>query len=168
MGLCSLPVVWPSFNRTYASLLRLPVVLQSVPWPQGRSLLTHTYAGDSWTLTGKSGSVFCGVSAPFSWVLVHTKFCWALQESVSPVLWKFCNQIPLAFKSNSMEFSVLLPHPQVGKSVVGTRTSVTVQELLWYNCSSVCGPSAWWLYSEADGNLLQDGLCHTPCLLGLL
>ena len=22
--------------------------------------------------TGKSGSVFCGVAAPFSWVLVHT------------------------------------------------------------------------------------------------
>ena len=107
-------------------------------------------------------------SAPFSWVLVHTKFCCALQESVSPALWKFCNQIPLAFKSNSMEFSVLLPHPQVGKSVVGTRTCVTVQELLWYNCSSVCGSSAWWLYSGADGNLLQEGLCHTLCLPGLL
>ena len=26
-------------------------------------------------LTGKSGSVSCGVTAPFSWVLVHTKFC---------------------------------------------------------------------------------------------
>ena len=24
---------------------------------------------------GKSGSVSCGVTAPFSWVLVHTKFC---------------------------------------------------------------------------------------------
>ena len=27
------------------------------------------------TLTGKSGSVSCGVTAPFSWVLVHTRFC---------------------------------------------------------------------------------------------
>ena len=27
----------------------------------------------SWTLTGKSGSVSCGVNAPFSWVLVHTR-----------------------------------------------------------------------------------------------
>ena len=26
------------------------------------------------TLTGKSGSVPCGVTASFSWVLVHTKF----------------------------------------------------------------------------------------------
>ena len=30
--------------------------------------------GDSWTLMGKSGSVFYGVTAPFSWVLVHTRF----------------------------------------------------------------------------------------------
>ena len=34
---------------------------------------------------------------------------------------------------------------QVGKSVVGPRTFATVQELLWYNCSPVCGLSAWWL-----------------------
>ena len=32
----------------------------------------------------------------FSWLLVHTSFVCALQESVSPVLWKFCYQIPLA------------------------------------------------------------------------
>ena len=42
-----------------------------------------------WTLTGKSGSVSCGVTAPFSWVLVCTRFCCDLQESVSPVLCKF-------------------------------------------------------------------------------
>ena len=35
-----------------------------------RPPLTHTSTGDSWTLTGKSGSVSCGVTAPFSWVLV--------------------------------------------------------------------------------------------------
>ena len=37
----------------------------------GRPLPTHTSSGDSWTLTGKSGSVSCGVTGPFSWVLVH-------------------------------------------------------------------------------------------------
>ena len=37
--------------------------------------MTHASARDSQTLTGKSGSVSCGVTAPFSWVLVHTKFC---------------------------------------------------------------------------------------------
>ena len=41
------------------------------PRPCSRPPLTHAFAGDSWTLTGKSGSVSCGVIAPFSWVLVH-------------------------------------------------------------------------------------------------
>ena len=40
-----------------------------------RPPLTHTSTRDSWTLTGMSGSVSCGVTAPFFWVLVHTKFC---------------------------------------------------------------------------------------------
>ena len=40
-----------------------------------RSPPTHASAGDSRKLTGKSGSVSCGVTAPFFWVLVHTKFC---------------------------------------------------------------------------------------------
>ena len=34
----------------------------------------------------------------FSWVLVHKMFYCALQESVSPILWRFYNQIPLTFK----------------------------------------------------------------------
>ena len=43
------------------------------PW--SRLPPTHVSPGDSWTLTGMSGSVSCGVTAPFSWVLVHTRFC---------------------------------------------------------------------------------------------
>ena len=45
------------------------------PQPCSRPPLTHTSAGDSWTLMGKSGSVSCEVTAPFSWVLVCTRFC---------------------------------------------------------------------------------------------
>ena len=45
------------------------------PQPCSRPPLTHASTRDSWTLTGKSGSVSCGVTAPFSWVLVHTRFC---------------------------------------------------------------------------------------------
>ena len=56
----------------------------------------HASVGDSQTLTRNSGSVSCGVTSPFSWILVCPRFCCVLQESVSPVLWKFCNQIPLA------------------------------------------------------------------------
>ena len=45
------------------------------PWPWSRPQPTHTSTGDSWTLTGKSGSVSCGVTAPFCWVPVCTRFC---------------------------------------------------------------------------------------------
>ena len=73
-------------------------LLQKVPcmhchtqclWPCSRPPLTHASISDSWTLTVKSGSVSCGVTAPFSWVLLCTRFCCALQESVSQVLCKF-------------------------------------------------------------------------------
>ena len=77
--------------------------------PCSRPPQTHASTGDSWTLTGKSGSVSCGVTAPFSWVLVGTRFCLCPSESLfSPVLCKF-----------------------------------------WRLCGGV------------NGNLLQEGLCHT-------
>ena len=41
------------------------------PQPCSRPPLTHGSSGDSWTFIGKSGSVSSGVTAPFSWVLVH-------------------------------------------------------------------------------------------------
>ena len=43
------------------------------PQPCSRPPLTHASARDSWTLMGKSGSVSCGVTAPFSWVLMCTR-----------------------------------------------------------------------------------------------
>jgi len=73
------------------------VFVMGVPvvWPEAE-VLTHASTRDSWTLTGKSNSVTCGDTAPLSRLLVHTSFVCALQESVSPVPWKFCIQIPLA------------------------------------------------------------------------
>ena len=53
------------------------------PQACSRPLLTHASPGDSWTLTGKSGSVSYGVTAPFSWVLVHTRFYLCPQVSIS-------------------------------------------------------------------------------------
>ena len=51
---------------------------------------------------------------------------------------------------------------QVGKSVEGPRIFAILQELLWHNCSPVCGSSVQQLFSEADGNLLQEDLCFRP------
>ena len=150
------------FERTYASMSPLfPRLLYSVP------LMTHTSTGDFWKLTGKSGSVSCGVTAPFSWVLMHTSFCLCPPRVCFPILWKFYNQILLTFRAKFPGgFSVPLPDPRVGKSVVCPRSFSTVQELLWYSCSPVCRSSSWWVYGGANGDLLQDDLCHTSQVYG--
>ena len=84
-----MPLAWAS--QDYCS---------QCPWPHGRSLSTHASARDFQMHTGKSGSISCGVTAPFSLVLVHTRFCLCPPGvSVSSVLWKFCNQILLSFKA---------------------------------------------------------------------
>ena len=86
----------------------LYVFFGEISQPCSRPPLTHTSTGDSWTFTGKSESVSCGVTAPFSWVLVHTRFCLYPPRVCFPVLCKF-----------------------------------------------------WQLYGGVNGNLLQEGLCHT-------
>ena len=70
-------VMATSFKSTYAS-----TVLFSAPDP----VAGHCHPHLCWrlpALPGKSGSVSCGVTAPFFCVLVHTRFCCALQESQS-------------------------------------------------------------------------------------
>ena len=53
-----------------------------------RPPLTQASPGDSCTLPGKSGSVSCGVTAPFSWVQVH-KVLLCPPRVYFPVLCKF-------------------------------------------------------------------------------
>ena len=67
----------------------LYVFFGEISQPCSRPPLTHTSTGDSWTFTGKSESVSCGVTAPFSWVLVHTGFCLCPPRVCFPVLCKF-------------------------------------------------------------------------------
>ena len=90
------------FKRSHHALLH------SVPPTLQQATTDPCLHLDSWTLTGKSGSVSHGVTAPFSQVLVHTRFCVCPPRVYFPVLCKF-----------------------------------------------------WQLYGEVNGNLLQDGLCHT-------
>ena len=61
------------------------------PRPCSRPLAIHASTGDSWTLTGMSGSVSMVslLLSPGSWC--EQSFVCALQESVYPVLYKFCN-----------------------------------------------------------------------------
>ena len=71
------------------------------PRPHGRQLSTHASARDSWTFTAKPSSVSCGITAPFSWVLMATKFCLCPSRMKSLfflVLQDSCNQNQLAIK----------------------------------------------------------------------
>ena len=97
MELCSFPAIYlgPNYgggNEDNGDLLqKIPCMYCYTQCPQScsRPPPTHTSAGDSWTFTGKSGSVSCGVTAPFSWVLLHTRFCLCPPRVCIPVLCKF-------------------------------------------------------------------------------
>ena len=54
------------------------------PQPCSSSPQTHASARDSWTLTGMSGLVSCGVTVPFSWVPVDTRFSLCLPRVFIP------------------------------------------------------------------------------------
>ena len=97
MRLCSLSVIYlePNYggdNEDYGDLLQkvpcMPCYTQR-PQPCSRPLLTHTSAGDSWTLTASLGQslVRSLLLSPGSWC-IQGSVC-ALQESVSPVLCEF-------------------------------------------------------------------------------
>ena len=77
-GLISLRANYGGSNEDNGNLLqKVPGThcFTLCPRPCSRPPLTHASAGESWTLTGKYESVTCGVTVPFSWVLVHTRFC---------------------------------------------------------------------------------------------
>ena len=122
-GQTMLGVMATPFRRAYAST---PCSSQDCRIPCPWSLLTYASTGDAWTLTGKSGSVSCEVTVSFSRVLVHTGltvpskslFPQSCRSSLIKSHW-LQSQIPWGF-------SVPLPDPQVGKSVMGPRTFATV------------------------------------------
>ena len=59
------------------------------PQPCTRPPLTHAFARDSWTLTGKSSSASFEVTALFSWVLVCTGFVCTLQKRIHSIFIKY-------------------------------------------------------------------------------
>ena len=152
-----------SFKRTYASSVAV-----SAPDPAaGHSQPTPSLEPRGYSQASLAQSLLASLLlSPGSWCV---RFCCALQESVSPVLWKFCNQnFPLAFQVKFPGGSQSLCQiPRLGKLpwLLGI---FAAEELLWCNCSPVCGSSARWLYSGANGDLLREDLGHTLHLPGLL
>ena len=90
MELCSLHAIYlgsnyGGSNEDNGNLLeKVPCTYccTQCPQPCSRPPPTHDSIGDTCTLL-ESGSVSCGVTAPFSWILVCTRFCCDLQESIS-------------------------------------------------------------------------------------
>ena len=74
----AMKIMATSFKRS------LHTLLPSCPQTCSKPLLTQVSTRDSWTLTGKSGSVPWGVTAPFSCVLVHTGFLSVASKSLFP------------------------------------------------------------------------------------
>ena len=100
--LCSFPIIYlgPNYggdNEDNGDLLqKVPCMHRYTQCPQPCSRLPPTQASarNSWTLTGKSESVSCEVTAPFSWVLVCIRFClfpprvcWIANEQI-PESWQ--------------------------------------------------------------------------------
>lgn len=65
--------------------LKLQDYCSQCPWVLDRPLSTHASTRDFWTLTDKCGLVSCGVTAPFSWILMH-RFCMCPSESLESLL----------------------------------------------------------------------------------
>ena len=86
-------VMATSFKRTYAH-----TVVFSAPDPMAdHCQLTHPLKTPRHSQASLTQSLVGTLHlSPGSWCAQG--FACALQESVSPVLWKFCNQIPLASK----------------------------------------------------------------------
>ena len=100
MELCSLCAIYlgPKYgggNEDNGDLLQKVPCMHchtQCPQPCSRPPPTRASARDAWTLTEKSGSVCCGATASFSWVLVHTRFCLCPLSVYFPVLcklWQF-------------------------------------------------------------------------------
>ena len=117
----------------------------------------HTWASQAQSLVGSL------LLSPWSWC--SQGFVCALQESVSPVLWKFCYQV---FQNQAPWDTQYICHiPRLG-SLLGLELSQQWENFFWHNCSPVCESPGRQLYSGANSDLLQKDLCHTLCLPGLL
>ena len=102
----------------------------------------YTSIGGPPTLAGSFGSVSCGVTALFLWVLVQAIFCCALQDwnlCFSQSSWSPVIKTHWPLQQISWGFPVPLSDPQAGTPNVGFRTLTPMRELLWYYCSQVYG-----------------------------
>ena len=108
------------------------------PWPLSRALSTHASARDSWTLMGKSGSASCGVTAPFSWVLVLTRFCLCPPRACFPCVSSSGSMVGLMATSSKRADAIpRCAAPRAPAPVAAHRWTVPLQETFKHSSGSV-------------------------------
>ena len=124
-----------SFKRFHAC-----TTAHSVPSPAAGHLPTHPSPGDSWTLMGQSGSVSCGVTAPFSWVLVHIRFCLCPRRVLFPQSCVNSGSSMAGLMATSSKRVYSIPRsaaPRAPAPAAGHCSSVPLQETLKHSSGSV-------------------------------
>ena len=113
---------------------------------------------------------------------VNTYLCWRLPDTHKHVwfslLWGHCSFLlgpgahevllhppRVCFPGGSQSFCRI---PSLGNLMWALKFLQQWENFFGFNCSPVCGLSARGLYDGANGNLLQEDLCHMPRLSRLL
>ena len=117
--------------------------------PCSRPPPTHASAGECSTLTGKSGSVSGGVTAPFSWVLGAQGSVCALQEPISQSCVSSCSSV-MGLMATSSKRAYAIPRSAVPRAPVPVAVHcwpVPPQKMLNHSSVSVSvgslGPGAY-------------------------
>ena len=105
------------------------------PQPCSMPTPTHIFTRDYWTTTGKSRTVSCGVTIPFSWVLMH-KICCALQESI-PQSCVSSGISMVGLMATSSKRTYAIPTPRASVPVADHHRPISPQETLKYSSVSV-------------------------------
>ena len=183
MGLCSHPgcclLFVNSVLESTGSLARLLVTSKkdlcqfvpprtaaaSAPAPCSRPLLTHASTEDPQTLTVYLSLLWSHYSLHWIAHWCAQDFVCALQESLfPPVLWKFCNQIPLSFRSDSLGIpSLFAGSPRLGRLMWGIEPSQKSKNFLGIIVLQFLGhpPNGYgiWFYRDFAPTSLQLLLC---------
>ena len=138
----------------------MPTLLYSVPLTPQQAIVDSCLR---WRLldTHRQVWVSCEDIAPFSWCTQG--FVCALQESISPVLWNFYNQIPVAFrKSNKFpgDFQCLCQIHRLGNLLWALELSQQCQKFFGIIALQFVGCL---LRGCTVGLMVQEGLCQRLC-----
>ena len=135
-----LKVMATSFKRSHACTATLCAPNPAVP------------TGDSWTLLRKPGSDSCGVTTPFSWVLVCTRFCLHPPRVYFPFLCKFWQLWLMATSSKRAYAIPKSASPRAPAPVSVHWWLVPPKEMLWKCCTKYVSKSGKLSSGHRTGN----------------